>query len=368
MLCVLGLIVVALRDDSDEVLTPQARQEEPDGNNRPPTGRQPIELTTNLSTTRAALPSAVEVIELARSAVVTVISSNSSQFDEAGTVLTGTGFIVDRNGYIVTNAHVVAGGESYLVVFADGQEAEGELIGADPISDLAVIKVGVAVPSVAPLGDSNALRAGQPVLAIGSPLGELTNTVTQGIVSALGRSLAAEPGRPALSGLVQHDAAINPGNSGGPLLNFAGEVIGINTLGIQQAENGELAQGLFFAIPSNTVRQIATRLIQDGDVEYPFLGVESLPITPEVAARNDLPIDHGEYVVSVVDDGPADEADIREGDVLLSIDGETINQGRPFTEVLFAHAVGESVTLDVFRDGDTIEIEVVLGSRPAADS
>jgi len=156
---------------------------------------------------------------------------------------------------------------SVLVVFADGQEADGELIGADPTSDLAVLQVDVAVPAVAPLGDSNALRPGQPVLAIGSPLGAFTNTVSQGIVSALGRNLAKEPGRPALSGLVQHDAAINPGNSGGPLLNFAGEVIGVNTLGIQQTENGVLAQGLFFAIPSNTVREVATRLIEDGAVE-----------------------------------------------------------------------------------------------------
>jgi S1-C subfamily serine protease len=369
LLCLAGLLAVALNGASDDpnerVATQQARQVQPDTEGRPPTGRQPTDLALNLDVTRVTLPSAIDVVELVQDAVVTVISRERASVGNAVATSTGTGFVVDRNGYVVTNAHVVDGGAEFLVVFADGRQTDAELVGADPISDLAVIRVNVAVPAVAPLGDSNALLPGQPVIAIGSPLGAFTNTVTQGVVSAVGRSLAPQPGQPELSGLVQHDAAINPGNSGGPLLNFAGEVIGVNTLGIQTTEDGQPAQGLFFAIPSNTVREIANRLIEDGRVEYPFLGVESLSITPEVAAQNDLSTDYGELVVDVVEDGPAAEAGVRSGDIIVAIDGEPVNFGRSFTEVLFGHAAGERVTLDVVRDGESIEIVVVLDKRPS---
>ena len=370
LLCMVGLLAVALNDASDDQderdATQQARQVQPETDDRPPGGRQPTDLSLDVNATRVTQPSAIEVVELVQDAVVTVISRERAAFGNTVATSTGTGFVVDRNGYIVTNAHVVDGGAEFLVVFADGRRTGAELIGSDPISDLAVIRVNVAVPAVVPLGDSNALLPGQPVIAIGSPLGAFTNTVTQGVVSAVGRSLAPQPGQPELSGLVQHDAAINPGNSGGPLLNFAGEVIGVNTLGIQTTEDGQPAQGLFFAIPSNTVREIANRLIENGRIEYPFLGVESVTITPDVAARNDLPTDYGELVVEVVEDGPAEDAGVRSGDIILAIDGEPVNLGRSFTEVLFGHAAGERVTLAVVRGGDEIEIVVVLDKRPSS--
>ena len=370
LLCVVGLLAIALNDSSDDSAEPEAtqqsRQTEPDTGGRLPTGRQPTDLTLSIGSTRVTQPSAVEVVNLVQNAVVTVISREPAAFGNAVSTSTGTGFIVDQNGYIVTNAHVVDGGEAYLVVFADGRRTEAELIGTDPISDLAVIRVNIAVPAVVPLGDSSTLRPGQPILAIGSPLGEFTNTVTQGVVSAVGRSLAPEVGQPELSGLVQHDAAINPGNSGGPLLNFAGEVIGVNTLGIPTTEDGQPAQGLYFAIPSNTVREIAILLIETGIVEYPYLAVESVSVTPEFAGQNDLPIDYGEFIVDVVEDGPADEGGIGSGDIIVAIDGEPINLGRSFTEVLFDHAAGEHVTLDVVRDGESIQVVVVLDKRPSA--
>jgi 2-alkenal reductase len=198
-------------------------------------------------------PSAVDIVEQVGPAVVTVINEqrfNDNEGTELEPVGSGTGFIIDDQGHIVTNWHVVDGGDNFEVIFADGTTVSAELVGTDEVSDLAVVKVDGDLPGVVSLGDSDALKPGQPVLAIGSPLGAFTNTVTQGIVSAIGRDF---PGSQTYTNLIQHDAAINPGNSGGPLFNFAGEVVGVNTLGIPQASTGEIVQGVFFAIPYNTV-------------------------------------------------------------------------------------------------------------------
>jgi 2-alkenal reductase len=208
---------------------------------------------------------AVEVVERVSSAVVTVVNEQTVDiFGSDGPVPagTGTGFIIDDQGHIVTNWHVVDQGEEFEVIFSDGERRTATLVGGDDVRDLAVVKVDAPVPGVVPLGDSSLLRPGEPVLAIGSALGTFTNTVTRGVVSALGRSIAEQEGSPELTGLIQHDAAINPGNSGGPLVNFRGEVIGVNTLGIPETPDGKPAQGLFFAIPSNTVVEIAFMLIQ----------------------------------------------------------------------------------------------------------
>jgi 2-alkenal reductase len=361
LICVVGLLAVmvgeSLIDDPTPTRIAQTRQES--------MGGTPIAGELTHRSDAPELASAIEVVSLVEDAVVTVYNRGESRFGDFDvTNSSGTGFVISSDGYIVTNNHVVEGGESFTAVFANGDAVDAELIGADPITDLAVIKVEGRVPGVVALGDSNKLRPGQPVLAIGSPLGEFTNTVTQGIVGALGRSLTETPGRPALTGLIQHDAAINPGNSGGPLFNFAGEVVGVNTLGIQQTAEGEPAQGLFFAIPSNTVREIAATLIEEGEVNYAYLGVETLSISPEIAGQNDLPVDYGVFVVRVVRDGPADDAGLTAGDVILSIDGARIGQGRSFMEVLFEHSPGERVALDVLRDDETITVEVVLGERP----
>jgi 2-alkenal reductase len=363
LLCVAGMIVLALAlgDSLDGDPSPTSIAE----TRQQPFRGTPIAGEMTNRAPRAELPTAVEVVDLVEEAVVTVYNMSESEFGRFNvTNSSGTGFVISSEGYIVTNQHVVDGGSTFVAVFADGTSADATLVGADPITDLAVIKVDVPTPAIVPLGDSNALRPGQPVLAIGSPLGEFTNTVTQGVVSALGRSLTETPGQPALTGLIQHDAAINPGNSGGPLFNFAGEVVGVNTLGIQRTPDRDPAQGLYFAIPANTVREIAGKLIETGVVEYPYLGIETLSVTPEIAGQNDLPVDYGVFVVRVVPDGPAEAAGLEAGDLLLSIDGERIGDGRSFTEVLFDHSPGERVALDVLRGDDELTVDVTLGERP----
>ncbi|MCC6313481.1 MAG: trypsin-like peptidase domain-containing protein [Thermomicrobiales bacterium] len=318
----------------------------------------------------AAPMTTVDVVKAVSPAVVTVINeqqSSGAPGSEGGLVPagSGTGFIIDDEGHIVTNAHVVAGGEQFEVVFADGASAPATLIGSDPVSDLAVIQVEGDLPAIVSLGDSSALQVGETVIAIGSPLGAFTNTVTQGIVSALGRDF---PGAPTYTNLIQHDAAINPGNSGGPLFNLRGEVIGVNTLGIPTTgDGGQPVQGLFFAIPSNTVRTIVEQLIASGAVDYPFMGVGVAPINAQLAAQYDLPVDHGVVVTDLTPGGPAAAAGIEVNDIITAIDGQAIDQNASFTEVLFAHAPGDEVTVTVYRGEAEQEFQVTLGERPAAE-
>jgi 2-alkenal reductase len=305
-----------------------------------------------------------------RPAVVTVINERQAgglrgaQALEAGR---GTGFIVDDRGHVVTNWHVVANGDRFEVILSDGEKRPAEMVGSDRLSDLAIVRVEGDLPAVVPFGDSEALQVGQPVLAIGSPLGEFTNTVTDGIVSSLDRDFPEEAaqGEPAYSNLIQHNAAINPGNSGGPLFDLAGRVIGVNTLGIPRTEQGLPAQGLFFAIPSNTVQRIAAQLIEEGRVAYPLLGVQqAFPITPELVSQYELPVDHGLVVPEVVPDGPAARAGIQPGDFILAIGDERIDADTSFNEALFEHRPGETVPVTVWRGDQELRLEVTLGERP----
>ncbi len=310
----------------------------------------------------------VDVVQQVSPAVVTVINeqqrgSLGGNTQEAGS---GTGFIIDDQGHIVTNWHVVDGGDQFEVIFADGTSRPATLVGSDEISDLAVVQVEGDVPAIVSLGDSDALQPGQSVLAIGSPLGTFINTVTEGIVSALGRNL---PEVGFYTNLIQHDAAINPGNSGGPLFNLRGEVVGVNTLGITEGASGVSAQGLFFAIPSNTVKEITAKLIADGEVVYPYLGVEgAVAITEQTASENDLPVDYGVYLQGVVAGGPSADAGLRVGDIILALDGQEINAQNTLTEVLFAHQPGETVTASVQRGNEQLDVEITLGERPTEPS
>ena len=210
----------------------------------------------------------VQVVEKVGPAVVTVINK---QIQDGGSepvpASSGSGFFLDADGHVVTNQHVVDGGMEYTVVLSDGQEEPATLIGADSNSDVAVLKVDGPVPAVAGLAIRPNCSPVNKCAALGSPLGTFTNTVTEGIVSALGRTVPDDNGGPELLNLIQHDAAINPGNSGGPLVTLDGEVVGINTLGLIDA------QGIFFAVPSETVRRITQELIAEGSVDYPYLGV-----------------------------------------------------------------------------------------------
>lgn len=311
-----------------------------------------------------ALMDATEVVEEVAPGVVTVVNEQRApglgdpQAIPAGS---GTGFVLDDAGHIVTNEHVVRDGDQFSVIFSDGTERNATLVGADPISDLAVIQVEGQVPETLTLGDSTNLQVGEPVLAIGSPLGTFTNTVTGGIISALGRNF---PGSSFYTNLIQHDAAINPGNSGGPLVNMAGEVVGVNTLGIPETELGPV-QGLFFAIPSNTVRQITDQLIQRGQVIYRYLGIEAVePVTDEVAARYGLTVNRGALVTSVIPGGPAAEAGLQQGDVILSVAGQAIDETTSLTEALFAHEPGDAVAVQIQRGTEPVEVEILLSERP----
>jgi 2-alkenal reductase len=314
----------------------------------------------------------VEVVERVRPAVVTVVNEQQSpgfgqqQPQEAGR---GTGFFIDDAGHIVTNWHVVTGGDTFEVILADGTKLDASLVGSDRLSDLAVVRIDDDVPGSLAWGDSSDLQPGQPVLAIGSPLGAFTNTVTDGIVSALGRDFpgsgsSREPS-PVYDDLIQHNAAINPGNSGGPLIDLAGDVVGINTLGIAQVPGRNIpAQGLNFAIPANTAQEIVDQLIENGRVAYPFLGVAVQPVTDQIAAQYDLPVDHGVYVRQVTPGGPAADAGIQMGDFIVAMAGEAIDADRSFTEALFSHEPGETVDVTINRAGEEQQVQVTLAERP----
>jgi 2-alkenal reductase len=307
-----------------------------------------------------------DVVAKVAPAVVTVINeqtfndASGSQLEPAGS---GTGFIIDDQGHIVTNAHVVEGGERFEVILESGETRRATLIGSDSVSDIAIVQIDGDLPGIVAFGDSDKLRPGQSVLAIGSPLGAFTNTVTEGIVSALGRDFPNTDGPQNYSNLIQHDAPINPGNSGGPLFTLSAEVVGVNTLGIQTDEQGQPVQGLFFAIPSNTVKQIAAKLIESGKVIYPYFGINPLAVTPSLAANYDLPADHGTYVLDCFADGPAARAGIVAGDVILAINGEEINQTSSFVDVLFQYAPGDTINVLVQRGHSQFTFEVTLGQR-----
>ena len=311
--------------------------------------------------------SVVNVVKQVSPAVVTVINEqkvNAQNGTESiQPVGSGTGFIIDEDGHIVTNWHVVDGGTQFEVIFSDGSVHDATLVGSDSVSDLAVVKVEDAVPAIVPLGDSDALQAGQSVLAIGSPLGNFQNTVTEGIVSAINRDFPVT-GSSQYNNLIQHDAAINPGNSGGPLVNLDGEVVGVNTLGISVDDNGQPVQGLFFAIPSNSVAEVAKSIIDDGQVTYPYVGIEFQNNSPAFAAQLNLDTDQGVIVANVIGGSPADDAGLQQGDVITKVGDYTLDAQTTFSEALFNYKPGDKIDLDVNRSGDEITATITLGERP----
>lgn len=304
---------------------------------------------------------AITVVQQVGPSVVTVINQQMFQgFDTVQPVGSGTGFIIDAEGHVVTNWHVVEGGQEFQVILSNGDRLPATLVGSDRISDLAVVKIDGAVPAFASFGNSDELQVGETVLAIGSPLGTYTNTVTRGIVSALGRDLAQSN----YNNLIQHDAAINPGNSGGPLFNLQGQVIGVNALGVSE-EGGQSIQGLFFALPSNQVRNIAQRLIADGRVIYPFFGITYQTINWQIAAQASLPVDRGVYISEVSPGGPAEAAGLQAGDIVIAIDGVAIDAQNAFAEVLFMHQPGDTVVVDILRGDQTLSLQLTLVERPS---
>jgi 2-alkenal reductase len=273
----------------------------------------------------------------------------------------GSGVIISNDGYIVTNNHVIDGAQSLSIVLADGTQIPAELVGVDPYADLAVLRTDEDIPAAASWGNSDLLDPGEPVIAIGSPLGDFKNTVTQGVVSATNRSIEVEDNF-FLEGLIQTDAAINRGNSGGPLLNLAGQIVGINTLIVRGGST--VSEGLGFAIASNTARAVVDQLIRFGRVARPYLGIRWVWITPSIAARYHLPLDHGIILTEVVSGGPADQAGLVRGDILLSANGETFDADHPYQNVLFRFEPGEAITFELVREGTLSQVEIILGTTP----
>ena len=276
---------------------------------------------------------------------------------------TGSGFIIDAQGIILTNAHVIEGADQVLVTLKDGREFPGEVLGEDPLTDIAVIRVEAADLPTVVLGDSEQLRPGEWAIAIGNPLG-LDNTVTAGIISATGRSSAQIRVPDKRVSFIQTDAAINPGNSGGPLLNERGEVIGVNTAIIGGA------QGLGFAIPINTAQEIAQELIAKGFVDHPYLGIQMRTLTPavrevinaEASEAMKIQADTGVIILGVQRDSPAAEAGLRPGDVILTMAGQAITEAETVQRIVQASEVGASLALEVDRQGELVELTV----RPEA--
>jgi S1-C subfamily serine protease len=289
---------------------------------------------------------------------------------------TGSGAVIDRQGHILTNNHVIKDAQRIEVTFSDGGKWRGRLVGTDPDNDLAIIKIDAPRDQfqVLPLGSSNDLKVGQKVLAIGNPFG-LEQTLTTGVISSLGRTIRSENGT-MVEDLIQTDASINPGNSGGPLLDTQGRIIGINTA-IFSPSGGSV--GIGFAVPVDTAKQIIPELIEKGYVAHPWLGVSLFPIVPGLAEALELQVKEGALVVEVVRGGPGDRAGLRGGnkvvqignfllpiggDVVVSLDGQSVVSSDDLIRAVRKHRVGEQVALRVLRQNRFLEIPLVLGERP----
>ena len=339
-------------------------------------GAQPAASTSNLSVTGVYDQARDGVVEIT---VKTTASDNSGGVPFGGGSQTqqalGSGFVYDGNGHIVTNQHVVDGADRVTVRFWDGSTYDGTVVGSDPSTDLAVVKVDApaSVLQALELGNSDDLTVGEPVLALGSPFG-LEGTVTSGIVSALHRQMTA-PNNFTINDSIQTDAAINHGNSGGPLLNGAGEVVGVNAQ-IESESGG--SDGIGFAIPSKTIQSIVPQIISNGSVEHAYLGVGVTEITQSVA--DELGTTVGVEVTDVRAGGPAAEAGLQAadgsatvdgqsfptgGDVITAVDGKAITTGAELQNAVDAKKPGDSISITYTRDGQSHTVDITLGTRPA---
>ncbi len=281
----------------------------------------------------------------------------------------GSGVIVSSDGYLVTNNHVIQRATSIEVQLQDKRSFKGKVVGADPQTDIAVVKIDAKDLKTAPLGDSSALHVGDTVMAFGNPFG-FNFTVTRGSVSALGRPGPVTAGGPPLETFIQTDAAINPGNSGGALVNIRGQVVGINTF-IVSGNSGPGGEGGFlglgFAIPSNTVKHVMDDLVKTGKVSRGYLGVnlQRVPLDEKMARQFKLPDLSGALVQDVSPDSPADKGGIKAGDVIRKLDGQKVEGSAELTASITSMNPGTTVDLEVFRDGKPLNIKVTLGERPA---
>jgi serine protease Do len=278
----------------------------------------------------------------------------------------GSGLIVSPDGHILTNEHVARGAERILITMSDGTKAEASVIGSDAVYDLALLKIDAKNLPYAPLGDSDKLAIGEWVIAIGSPFGYLLGdpqpSVTVGVVSALHRDVKSSTDAPVFQNMIQTDAAINPGNSGGPLVSSAGEVIGINTFIMSTAEGS--IPGMSFAIPINTAKAVVDEILHYGRVRFTWTGISVSGVTPEVARRFGSGVTGGLLVEKVDAEGPGAKAGIRQGDVILEVNGSKVSTPEQAAKAVFGLRVGDAVDLVIYRDGTTLTMKLRLVEQP----
>ena len=334
-----------------------------------------IDTINNLILEESKTLSLIDIFEKSEPGVVRVNTQRNQTGDEIGGV--GSGFVFDKKGHIITNAHVIEDSTKTIVTFLDGRSYNAEIIGIDEYTDIGVIKVNADLKLLKPLslGDSSNLQVGEPITAIGNPFG-LSGSMTSGIISQMGRLLPSGSGY-SIPDVIQTDAAINPGNSGGPLLNMRGDIVGINTA--IQSRTGEFT-GVGFAIPSQTVAKIVPTLISEGEYKHPWIGISGRDIDPDMAKVLGLNDALGFLIITVVENSPASDAgligsnktvkvDGREysigGDVIMAVDGMDV---RKIDDILIhlqrVKTVGDEMNLEILRDGRTTNVTIVLQERP----
>ena len=357
-----------------------------------------LESPTTVVTETAAAPSPAlapasgvgmsvnQIYERAASGVVRINATNNSTSGSAdplgGQDALGSGFVIDKTGHIVTNYHVVRDAGQVTVSFSNRDTVRATVVGTDPSTDIAVLRVETAASALTPLamGNSDAVRVGDPVVAIGNPFG-LDRTVTAGIVSALQRLIQA-PNRFTIDHVIQTDAPINPGNSGGPLLNARGQVIGVNTqieTGTGTSASGNV--GIGFAVPSNTVKDVVAQILSTGRVDHAYLGISGQSLTEDVADQYNLPVDKGVLVEDVTEDTGAGKAGLEGGDtevvvagesytlggdIIVAFDGKKISSIEQLRDAISGRKPGDKVTLVIYRDANKTSVTVTLGRRPAS--
>jgi serine protease Do len=323
------------------------------------TVKQPVTLDESSAIINVAANAGPSVVRI----YTTGVDPNSAIQQEQDGV--GSGIIFDSNGWILTNRHVVAGTTDLTAQLKDGTKFEANLYGVDTLTDLAIIKVEATGLPAATMGDSDGLKVGELVVAIGSPLGTFDNSVTSGIVSATGREITTEGGD--LTNLIQTDAAINPGNSGGPLLDANGSVIGVNTAIAKDST------GIGFSIPINIARPMMRQALAAQKLARPYIGIHYLKLNAELAKTESLPAKDGAWVhadsttggPAVVATGPAAAAGVKDGDIITKIGDQVIDAAHPLDADLSQYSPGDKVVLTILRDGQTISVTVTLGTRPA---
>ena len=334
-----------------------------------------IDEINNLIATESETLSLMEIFEKAEPGVVRVNTIRNQTTNETGGV--GSGFVFDKKGHIITNAHVIEGSTKTVVTFLDGRSYNAEIIGIDEYTDIGVIKVNADLKLLNPLslGDSSNLDVGEPIAAIGNPFG-LSGSMTSGIVSQKGRLLPSGSGN-SIPDVIQTDAAINPGNSGGPLLNMRGNIVGINTA--IQSTTGEFT-GVGFAIPSQTVAKIVPTLISEGEYKHPWIGISGRDIDPDTANVLGLKDALGFLIITVVENSPASDAGLIGSDKMIEVDGKEYPVGgdgivavdgmdvRKIDDILVhlqrVKTVGDEMNLEVLSDGRTTNVTVILQERP----